>query len=404
MQQNNRKKLTTSFSIKKGAWVVYALTGLWLGINLWQGIADFLSTLYIYSLAALLLYVLSKKINLSKNLLLGLASVVLAFLMAEITLRFIVRYPLTYSEENGAGYNSIYKGAMQDNIWPKTVQRRPDVHTLQFDPGEIRDNNCGDYQYANDTCNALGFRGPLPPKNKKIILTLGDSFTEGAGAPADSSYPALLRNYITATDTNFDVLNAGISGNDIFFDWRMVQKLAPQYQLKKLIFLINSTDITDIMTRGGSERFLPNGYLAYKSGPVWEPLYAVSFVFRLFIHNALKLDYLFLNQQQAANARTQSAQLMTNLVKQQIVPWAKNKGIEVVLVLHPLNHEMGQQRKDYDLLLNAFDNIEGAKVLNCMPVLQATGNPESLYWPNDWHFKPQGYNLIAKYIFENESW
>jgi lysophospholipase L1-like esterase len=83
--------------------------------------------------------------------------------------------------------------------------------------GEVRDNQCGDYQYADDICNGLGLRGELPDKKKKIILFLGDSFTEGAGAPVDSSVPELLRKYVVSNDSTSDVLNAGIAGNDIFF-------------------------------------------------------------------------------------------------------------------------------------------------------------------------------------------
>jgi acyl-CoA thioesterase-1 len=47
----------------------------------------------------------------------------------------------------------------------------------------------------------------------KIVLCLGDSLTAGYGLDASQAYPALLQRRINAQAWNFEVINAGVSGD-----------------------------------------------------------------------------------------------------------------------------------------------------------------------------------------------
>ena len=45
------------------------------------------------------------------------------------------------------------------------------------------------------------------------IVALGDSITAGLGLPPDQAYPALLQKYVDSEGLNYEVVNAGVSGD-----------------------------------------------------------------------------------------------------------------------------------------------------------------------------------------------
>jgi acyl-CoA thioesterase-1 len=49
--------------------------------------------------------------------------------------------------------------------------------------------------------------------NPKTILVLGDSLAAGYGVDSDEAYPALLQRKIDAIRLNYEVVNAGVSGD-----------------------------------------------------------------------------------------------------------------------------------------------------------------------------------------------
>jgi acyl-CoA thioesterase-1 len=57
-----------------------------------------------------------------------------------------------------------------------------------------------------------GAIAPTPPARPRIVF-LGDSLTAGLGLPADQSYPALLQRRLTDEGLDYDVVNAGVSGD-----------------------------------------------------------------------------------------------------------------------------------------------------------------------------------------------
>ncbi len=387
--------------MKKLLFVLYGLCGLGVYLNLYFGISNFFTTGYTYSLVALLCFYSFKKLRLSPAVALGVYAFLFSLFAAEFSIRYILKYPLSYGEQNGGDYILVDRHQKRNDFLFKYIKGRKDIYTLQFDSGEIRNYSCPDYPYPDERCNAFGLRGALPDKNKKIILTLGDSFTEGLGAPADSCYPALLRNYIVAKDSLQDVLNAGVAGNDIFFDWKMLQKLQDRYQLKQLIFLMNVTDVNDVATRGGKERFKPDGFLQFKARPAWEPLYAVSFVFRLFMHNVFKLDYNLQTEQQVTARNAEALNKIQELMKKEIIPWSQQHGTGILFVLHPLRHQVKENDLLYRQMLYTLQQVNGAKVLDCLPAIKTQNRAEDLYWPNDQHFKPAGYNIIANLVIDS---
>jgi len=54
---------------------------------------------------------------------------------------------------------------------------------------------------------------PARVASRPRIVVLGDSLTAGLGLPADESYPALLQRRIDALGLDYEVVNAGVSGD-----------------------------------------------------------------------------------------------------------------------------------------------------------------------------------------------
>lgn len=64
-------------------------------------------------------------------------------------------------------------------------------------------------QAANDAPRAAG----SPAEARPRIVFLGDSLTAGLGLPADEAYPAVIQRKIDGEHLNYQVVNAGVSGD-----------------------------------------------------------------------------------------------------------------------------------------------------------------------------------------------
>ena len=71
------------------------------------------------------------------------------------------------------------------------------------------------------------------PSTKKNILFFGDSLTAGYGLtdPSDEAYPAVIQHKIDSLKLNYNVINAGVSGETTAgglgrIDWALKQKVA----------------------------------------------------------------------------------------------------------------------------------------------------------------------------------
>ena len=56
-------------------------------------------------------------------------------------------------------------------------------------------------------------RQPATSTSRPRVVALGDSITAGLGLPPAEAYPALLQKYVDAEGLNYEVVNAGVSGD-----------------------------------------------------------------------------------------------------------------------------------------------------------------------------------------------
>lgn len=336
------------------------------------------------------------------NLLLSVWSIVAVLLVAEVFLRFIREGPLTYTEMNGEGYVSIYRADAATNWHVMRREGRKDLLTVEWAPYEVRNNTSIDFPHGaySYTANALGLRGDVPTAISRTVVALGDSCTEGAGTSCDSTYPKLLEELLRRDDPSWTVLNAGVSGNDPFFDWQMLRKLHLNYPMERVIFLVNTTDINDVMMRGGMERFLPSGKLNYRDAPWWEPIYAVSFVSRLFFHGVMGVGMDLLKPEEKQALRREALKQMRDLFENHVGPFGRKNGVRVCVVAMPMRHEVQSPWGDYTALIGALADMPGIELADLRPTLADAADVDGLYWPNDGHFRPGGYALMSEKIHQ----
>lgn len=363
--------------------------------DFFQGISSFEITTVCYALICYLFFIISKKFKFQENrYFIVVTSVIFSLFISEVILRFIIKYPLTYSERQWGEYFSMYErfGSIKRvfNFQQLTKENN-------FEPFQTLTYRTPEFSYPTERANRLGLRGSLPTNQKQIIVALGDSFTESFAAPADSTYPLLLEQIFPEVES-VKVVNAGISGSDPFHEFELLKMISKNFKLETAIFMFNSSDINDVMTRGGKERFERDGFVQYKSGPWWEPIYAVSFVFRLVMHNCFYYDYSLMTPALKEQAQKKAINQIVSLVSNDILLWSKANKVGIKIILQPMYPEIRANSSQFSELKNAFTNAN-IDFLDLSECIQLYSNPLDLYWAGDGHFNSTGYCLVAKCVY-----
>jgi len=212
-----------------------------------------------------------------KGFVFGLLIFGFTILFSEFLFRISGKY-LTYSEKT----NSVY-------ISPYAEESRSE-HIFRYNP-EININLHNKEFKFQRKINELGFTDHRKPEeflNRFSILALGDSYTVGLGSSYQESWPYMMEKLLNKTEDEYRVYNSGISGNDPFFEFQNLKFLFPKIQPRIVIMLVNRSDFSDVILRGGMERFQKDGSVIYqKEAPWWEPLYKWSHLVRAFFHSPL---------------------------------------------------------------------------------------------------------------------
>lgn len=343
-----------------------------------------------------LVRVIRPSVRMPANFKLLLVAVFCSLLLAEGILR-LLRVNITYAEI--LGQKRYYSPYWNDkNFW------------YLYNPDYTISNPRKDFTHFR-LVNSIG----IPERELvltnggrvKKILTLGDSFTEGIGASADSTWPRLLEHYLNANSVDsFIVYNAGISGSDPVYEYHLARGRFWDVNWNAVIFCINGTDIDDCKLRGGLERFKDNDTVVYRKPPLWEPVYASSYLFRFVINNILRHDNLLLSKEESDENEKRAVNDMHQTMLQAHQELAA-RNIPMMVVIHPLKGEQDENRfhnRNMDTLLHRMGHL---RPLNLLPYfadsLGANKTSEELYWPNDAHFKPEGYRIMAEKIYRELS-
>jgi hypothetical protein len=271
--------------------------------------------------------------------------------------------------------------------------------------------------------NSLGFRevefNETKNENSIRIFCIGDSYTEGDGVDYEYSYPKQLESLIQnhCIDKKIEVLNAGVSGSDILYQQKLLTAKLYKYNPDILLFGLNSSDLSDIIQRGGNERFQPNGSTKYKKGPWYHTIYKISHFFRFIVHYFFSIDKLFVSKKNEQKVYTETCSIIDQSILE-IKDFCKKNNFKVLFFITPdvwmANLSKFPQMKinndNYSEYFNLNSDMRYLKSLNdndvlnlWMPMLDSLQelNFSDFVWPINGHFTEKGYGFLASYLFEN---
>jgi len=246
-------------------------------------------------------------------------------------------------------------------------------------------------------CNTDGLRDIDHTFNKDSgecrIICLGNSFTEGVGAPQDSTWPKLLEDRLKLhTNRKITVFNAGISGSDPFFEYMLLERKMLEYNPDLVLVALGSSDFDFYRFRGGFERFTKNG-CHYRKAPYWEGFYALSYIFRFFINNILMYQN-FLSPAEFKADNTKAIKNIEDCIGQ-FKELSVKKHFNLAFMFiddRETNYFPVIKKMKEENTVTVFDMFEyNNKIEKIIPV-----NQNKYYWSIDGHCNPKGYALIAK--------
>jgi lysophospholipase L1-like esterase len=352
------------------------------------------TALFFGALLLLPLYVLSffKKGDVLKKA----ASVALAVWLAMVVAECVLIYTgskKTYAEERSGYYRSPFDPEPENTYH---VYHKSDTVTI----------TATEFKYRV-AYNSLGFPGSdwLAAKGRPHrIIAVGDSFTEGDGAPMDSSYPALLQNIL---GESAEVLNAGVRGSDPVFGIKNAEDRLLPFQPDVMVQAISSDDILfDFCIRGGYERFQPDGTVKFNSAPAWEPLYAMSYSLRIFFHRfGIKMGEPCGKNDKPALIADRNRILID--VFDRYEKLAAEKGFKAVMLFYPGKWEMFRDAYDFDFSeakrhIETLPHVVAVDVFPCYRERISSSGLEAkdFYWKIDGHHNSRGYRLLAECVAE----
>lgn len=388
--------------------VIYLFGLIFHVILLWLGIAWIGTTIFMFSLpvvaVSLLLRLWHKNLKQSTqvNIRLFVISTMLSLMFAEIILRAFNADLMTYSERNGRPYYLSTYGKDSLEAWGRRLlydQKKNTLHTGL--PNTVVTRSKTEFTYTRNY-NSLGLRGiePDTSANRRNVIIAGDSFVEGVGVEWDSTFVAQLNKHLLSKDSQIQVINSGYSGSDVFFELKKIEHLVTLFQVDKVILFINSSDIDDFKVRGGHERFAENGTLVYRDAPWFEPMYGASFIVRAICHRILGLDRHLLSERQSSEMTKEALSSICELIQDEYSHLALKAGFELIVVPHPLLHEVCSVIP----LEACLHSVEGARILHGLneQLRQSSGSDcndlSGLYYPMDGHFTNKGHRVVAEFL------
>ncbi len=266
-------------------------------------------------------------------------------------------------------------------------------------PGSLVPYRNEEFEYFSQA-SSLGLREREIPRQKPPgqfrIVALGDSFTEGMGAPITRTWPRTLERLL---GRNFLVVNAGICGDDPFYAFVLLRDRLAALSPDLVILAQNATDVTDAVRRGGLERFAPDGTVVYPHAGLGRRM-VFSSAWACFLAEAV-LDYhwMYLPRETFWADMVRFTSSRAPDLVERFRALGRERGFSFAVIYHPMHFEVisGRYCQDSVLYLSALKRT-GAPVLDLMPFFLKNGAQKDLdrwFWPKDGHLKPWGYEVMA---------
>jgi hypothetical protein len=253
--------------------------------------------------------------------------------VSELVIKYGFKRYLSYSEADGdIFYVSPYPRNTIGNIIMGKLKGKTIFERTVNEPNDIDGLERSEYSYAH-RYNKLGLRGKLPdqlPDSIKakttLLLTLGDSFTEGMGAPEDSTWIALLEHYLNKQGDKccpYFGVNGGVIGAEPVMEYKVLERLAESYRFRDVFLAINESDIYDLITAGGFERYSSNGFILSRKPPWFDSLYGFSFIARAVVHDVFHYNYFLMSDEQYEIEKQHSYNIIYDAINNYYLPLAR---------------------------------------------------------------------------------
>lgn len=260
--------------------------------------------------------------------------------------------------------------------------------TFEYPLNEFGANNC-------KSCNNQ--------QAKLKILTLGDSFTFGMGAPAKKSWPNQLDSILSINKGNeISVCNIAFPATDPIYMLDIFKnKLNDVYHPNLLLVSFNDSDINDIITRGGMDRYHGGGPLVER--PKWLPWYASSIIFRLYKLTIDDVDpNLLIEKDKIDDLNTKAFDaLFEAMIQFNTNSYINNQ--KVIFIYNPNYQEYLYDYKSLMDIINEARNM-GMEVIDLRDYFTYKGvnkdNVMDYYWTKDFHNNELGYQLWAEGVYD----
>ena len=352
----------------------------------------------------MLVWILLKKWKVLK---VNLLVLLLLLFLIEQYLIYFDKGILTYEEQMGSRhYTSLYAMGLPKNYdafdnWickPNTEETQTNL----------------DFSYLK-SYNSEGLRDVYLDtsglKSMTVLIALGDSFTEGSGAPQDSTWPALLEQKINIQEIDrYKVINGGIAGSDPVFEYKLFKTNLLKFHPSLLIVSVNISDIIDLMCKKGFDRFKQDK-VNYNEKPVWEYFYAVSRVFRIIACTVFKIDPYLLLLPDEKEKRYRKAYKDFEESIQKFSDLTAEINCRFLVVYNPHLFEFSNLKSSMHLDFSFEKDLKTDAASNKFTVpivflkdslikynLIDTSKLKDFYWQHDYHFKPKGYNAWAEFM------
>jgi hypothetical protein len=248
-----------------------------------------------------------------------------------------------------------------------------------------------EYNYPMEY-NELGLREKSISQfsNSRNIIIVGDSYTECIGAPYDSTISAALQYHLNQSGYPLKVINGGVSGSDLFFSFELLKRLKSGINPEVVILNLNSSDINDVIIRGGNERFGKNNKFHFRKQKWWEYIYSFSYLFRYVTNTILQKGPFEYDDTDIPYALGQ-----INAKIDEYIRYCKSINAKFVLVISPTPKELYKNvfyLYDIKQAIDAKSDVQVIYMHSFMAeALQRNNVPlEYYYYPLDLHMKPIG--------------
>jgi len=174
--------------------------------------------------------------------------------------------------------------------------------------------------------------------------------------------------------------------------------LLPTFKPNVVVVAVNETDITDVLIRGGMERFVDKQQVKYNDPPWWEYLYAFSFITRYVVHNIQKKDWFFYTKSVFESQKLKAIEQISDCLFQ-FKKLADEYNFELIVLYLPMQHEVELNWETFGkteaLLMR--NNIHTLNLLKAFQELDSEKLGD-YYWLKDRHYNSKGYNYVAEQL------